>query len=170
MSGATFTVVSDPQDMARVLRALDLTERAGRDPRPLLKGLGEVLVAGVDERFQKEEAPDGTPWAKLSEPYRNWKMLKGRIQKILQSTGIMRGTINYRVIGSDNLAVGSPMEYAAIHQFGKPGRAIIRPHGKKTPIPGTGTPARPFLGISSNDKSGIDRALKSWIRKILETS
>ena len=175
---STFTVQVDQEDQEHIRRAFSLLERAGQDLKPVMADLGAVLVQGVDERFQKEVDPDGHPWAKLADSTIEQKRLKGRILKILQSTGILRGTINYKVDGT-TLAVGSPMEYAEHHQFGKPGPWIIRPKDKKALFwPGAphpfgsvthpGLKARPFLGISANDRSGIDRALKSWIKRILD--
>lgn len=152
----------DDEDWRR-LKA-ELAKRAA-DLRPVLKQADEYMQLQVDDRFQKEQDPEGRPWKPLSETTLLLAYLgKGRsrsasrrafkkrggetaaftrykaAKKILQEAGNrggLRGSITYRA-GRDYLEHGTNKIYGAIHQLGgQAGR------GKKVKID-----ARPYLGYS----------------------
>ena len=66
---------------------------------------------------------------------------------LLTGEGLLGDTISYQLNGNDAVEIGSPMEYAAMQQFG----------GKKSEFPWLwgDIPARPFLGLSDNDSEQI---------------
>jgi phage virion morphogenesis protein len=178
MAGATFEATWDEINLKKFKRGLYLLEQAGRNLTPILEQIGEEMVQNAWDRFGREETPDGRPWASDAASTVAEKQAKGRILKILQSSGMLRNTINYRVDGS-NLAVGSPQDYAEHHQLGKPGPWIIKPKAKKAlawdgaahPVKGVkhpGIKARPFLGLSEDDKAAIRRILNKAIRNALK--
>ena len=68
-------------------------------------------------------------------------------------TGRLRNSITYRVAG-EVLYVGTNVEYAGIHQFGA--RA-----GRRRNVV---IPARPFLGISRDDREKIEHIIQDFIR------
>mgnify|MGYP006165611373 CR=1 FL=1 len=104
-----------------------------------LSQIGEYLVEATQERFQLEVAPDGSLWEPLApETIRR----KNGDTRILRQSSTLIDTILYDV--SDNmLLVGSNMEYAATHQFGREADGI---------------PAREWLGLTTgpwNDEVAI---------------
>lgn len=158
-----------------------LKRLAGRikDLRPALKAIGEHLVKSTDRRFEAQgPAPDGTPWAPLEESTLARKRRKGRIMKILQERGHLRGSIRAQLLGKTAVAVGTNRVYAAAQQFGaditQAARSEIfqrnryvrggkKGRFKKGTISGRGftfgerrihIPARPFLGVDAQD-SGV---------------
>jgi phage gpG-like protein len=63
-----------------------------------LKEIGEYMLLATDLRFETETDPSGVPWAKNTPYTIRQKRALGRIQKVLQSTGIGRATITYQII------------------------------------------------------------------------
>ncbi len=134
-------------------KALKRLSEATTDTRPIMASIGEHLINTTRDRFRTQTAPDGTPWAPISE---GWKRRKKRNRgKILTWRGILRGNIAYRA-SADEVLVGSPAVYAATHQFGaKAGDFGATKNG--APIPFGTIPARPFLGLSTEDTEAISR-------------
>ena len=97
-------------------------------------------------RFDREEAPDGTPWEPLSPKYRQRKMRIFGEDKILRLRGYLRDTIRYQASDTE-LRLGSNRVYAALHQFGGHFRAF----GTHDAV----MPARPYLGLSNEDQQEI---------------
>jgi len=114
MAGASIAIRSKWED--RELReAFQRLERAAGNLEPALRDFGESWLNNTRARFEAEQAPDGTPWAPLSERYKRRKT-KNR-DKVLTLSGELMRQLNYQVSGH-SVAVGSPLEYAAVHQFG----------------------------------------------------
>ncbi len=60
MTGISYTAVIDDKDMrARLGELIDRMENR----RGFYKNVGEHLMTALGERFDNEEAPDGTKWA-----------------------------------------------------------------------------------------------------------
>ena len=151
-------VVNDRQ-VDRLITALS---RRLENMAPAMHEIGQRYERRVLENFERSQAPDGTPWKKLSSvtllmalsrSKRTGKRgltAKGRqyltAKKPLIETGRLRSRIHYQA-GPTGVKIGtSGIEYAAIHQFGgKAGR------NRKVSIP-----ARPYLAM--NTATGIDLA------------
>lgn len=137
-------------DDADVRAAFAKLVKAAEDPEPYLNAIGAVLVSAIKLRFHTGSGVDGTPWAPV---------LRGGIP--LRDTGAhLMNTTSYRVDGK-SVVVGVAPRWAAIHHFGGTIRAKAAPwlvfkignrwaRKKKVTIP-----ARPFLGISKDDKDAI---------------
>lgn len=109
------------------------------DPSTAMDQIGRYLVASTLRRFERERAPDGSPWLKSARA-----LAEGG--RTLTDTGRLRGSIAHTVTdGGRAVEVGSNVIYAAIHQFG--GRAG---RGRKAKLP-----ARPYLGIDERDRTNI---------------
>lgn len=131
-----------------------LAERMG-DPTPALNEVGEALLNSTRERFRSRKAPDGTPWAPLSEATKQAKPKnKG---KVLVLEGQLMRSLNYEA-DRDGLLFGSPEVYAGTHQFGREARP-----GEGLPFGGAAIPARPFLGLSAEDIARIDEIFDDWL-------
>lgn len=132
----------DDREIRDGLRALE--DHLG-NLRPFFLDIGEALLNSTRERFTTQTAPDGSPWAPLSDDYKKRK--KKHPDLILTLNGYLRGTLGYSAT-KDELRIGTPMIYGAAHQFG---RAEIN------------LPARPFLGLSDEDSTMILDALADWL-------
>ncbi|MAO55660.1 MAG: phage virion morphogenesis protein [Rhodospirillaceae bacterium] len=156
MNGAsiTFNVNGLVKLAGRTKRFLD----AAADKTLLLETIGSALVANVRLRFDKGQAPDGTPWLPVK-----------RGGSPLNNRGLLRDSNTYAV-GSDSVRVGTNHIEGPVHQFG----ATIRPKKAKAlafTVRGTVVfakkvtiPARPFLGIGPEDKSAIRGSIADVLR------
>ena len=110
-------------------------------PDDIMDRIGRYLVASTHRRFERERAPDGTPWLKSARA-----VAEGN--RTLTDTGRLRGSIAHTLTdGGHGVEVGSNVLYAAIHQFGgAAGR------GRRARIP-----ARPYLGVDERDRDAIAR-------------
>lgn len=162
---------------------IELTNRAGLDnlqaiyermsnPRPLMVEIGEDQMEATKRRFSTAQAPDGTPWAPnspttLGEYSAMFARKKdGTLSKKAQAkiagkkplTGETRAlatTINYQITADNEVAIGSPMVYAAMQHYG----------GKKADFPHLwgDIPARPIFGVSEADKANIADLVRSYM-------
>lgn len=138
------------------LRALMV--RLGSVQAPL-DDIGGSLVTSTQQRFEDEEGPDSTPWQRLSDVTLE---RRGPGAKKLRETGDLYDSIGHMVApgarrgGSRGatLYVGANRTYARIQQLGgQAGR------GLKVTIP-----ARPYLGVSSDDQREIKAILADHLR------
>lgn len=138
-----------------VIDALERLAKASADPRPALRAIGESLVLSTKKRFETSTAPDGTRWAP-NKPS-TLKRKKGN-KPLIGKTHLLAQQISYAVDGN-GLRVGSPMEYAAMQQFG----------GQKSKFPHLwgDIPARPFLGISDADEQMIVSTVNDYLRGVV---
>ena len=142
------------QGLRTVADALHLKAEQLQNMRPFWKSVGEYVMARtIKDCFGKEQAPDGSKWKPLS-PARvkqRMKRHKSGNMRILQDTGELRRSVRYEASG-DSVVIGSNLEYAATHQFGR---------GK--------IPARPFLGFTKHDKEHVISMLATYFKRHLLT-
>ncbi len=145
--------------LAKLIDAFD-------DLEPLLEGMGLYLESTTIERFETSTAPDGTAW----KPSLRVRLEGGKTLVKSGSSGL-RGSITSRA-SSRSVEVGTNKIYAGIHQFG----GIIRPKNAKFlafGLPGglglrrvkeVEMPARPFLGLSTEDESELFAQVADYSR------
>ncbi len=165
--------IQDKQVTAALDR-LRLGLPSGGDATPAFKGMGRVLLAGLQLRFRSGVAPDGTAWRKSR------RVIESGGQT-LRDKGNLRNSFSY-VATNKSVTVGTNVIYAAIHHFGgtikHPGgtrfvivngearfvkNSFVGPvHGltKAHPIP---MPARPILGASKSDIEGLLKTLQGHV-------
>ncbi|MBN0653760.1 phage virion morphogenesis protein, partial [Pseudomonas aeruginosa] len=68
MAGVTLEYSSE-----KVLEALRAAADLMRSPAPMFRDMGEYMLIALDERFESQSAPDGTPWQALSPTYQRRK-------------------------------------------------------------------------------------------------
>lgn len=150
-------------DTEQARRALDGLIGKLDSPRPILQAIGESLVDSTKQRFARGVGPDGRKWEPNTPTtigrYLSRFSSRARARRasskrplIGESLNLSR-SINYRVDG-ETLLVGSPMEYAAVQQFGARKGEFGRT-SRGSPIPWGDIPARPFLGLSDEDSGDI---------------
>lgn len=186
MTGIKITVEFSQDEARAGLRAL--IERM-EDRLPFYKAVGERMLTSSKNRFETETAPDGSPWQKLSRRrIRQREHLKLTPIHILRARGYLAGSVNYEA-SADQVEVGSAVAYAAAHQLGaqieqpaRPakiyrkreadgqiGRRFVRKSEADVvtdvTIPGRkiSIPARPFLGLTSDDEIGIREDAEDWL-------
>ena len=138
MSSIKINASIDDRQVRQLFR--QLIER-GQNPRPAFQEIGEAMILSTEDRFRAERDPDGNRWQALSPRYRRRK--KGH--KILTERSRLRNSIIYRAM-TDQVEWGTNVIYAAIHQLG--GTIKHATHS-------TDMPARPYLGLSGNDRETI---------------
>lgn len=127
------------------------------DMSPVMNQIGEYLVMSTKERFKKGVSPEGAKWAPKSPTtlarYGARKSNRVDIRPLFGPSGMLSSQI-FHESTRDQTAVGSNLVYAAVMQFG----AAKRQFGEMangSPIPWGNIPARPFLGISTEDEANI---------------
>lgn len=132
------------------------------------RAVAEGIHARTQRRFEESRGPDGRPWPPLSPATLLGEVGRDRakgglsaraqrrvaLRKPLIRTGRLRASIAWKVAGNA-IAVGTNLVYAAIHQFG--GRAG---RGRKVRIP-----ARPFLGLTEEDRQEAEALLLEWLSR-----
>lgn len=164
-----------------VLDAINRLLDTGADMTPAMQDIGEYLVDSTRRRFQDGVAPDGTPWAPNSETAylsylgkfgSSYSKKDGRLTK----SGATRAAGKKPLIGetkqlstrifsratAHGVDVGSPLEYAGTQHFGAAAKSFT---GGKTPW--GDIPARPFLGLSSEDRDAVLDIVQEHIERAL---
>lgn len=142
MAGASFKVeVDDTAAQAAFQRLIQV----GLNMKPLWTEIGSALEDSSRRRFETERAPDGQAWEPISEPWRKTKEKKGFLTGILKMRGDLANSIRFEASGDYVEIIAGPTEYAAIHQFG----------GEAGRNRATTIPARPYLGLSDEDREEI---------------
>lgn len=138
-----------------VRRAFERMAAAGRKPEEYLDPIGAALVASSKARFIAGRGPDGSGWRPV---------LRGG--QPLRDTGTHLMNPLHHVVTGDSVEVGVPHAWAAVHQFGKVIKAknaawlrfkIGNRWARKRSVT---IPARPFLGVSGEDRGAILRILR----------
>lgn len=142
-----------------VIRALNQLAAAGDNLEPVLSQIGEILIASTKKRFKTGVAPDGSPWAKNS-PVTVER--KGKNQPLIDG-GTLKSQI-FKEVREDGLSIGSTEEYASTQQFGAK-KGQFTKSGRTTPW--GDIPARPFLGISTEDETNILNEIADYIDRAL---
>lgn len=155
MAGTRITIDLDDAALQATLSKLAASVA---DPSPALAEIGEHLLTTTKARFglNVKRAPDGTPWARNTE---TTIARKGRDNPLYQS-GMLQGQMRWQLAdGGRAVEVGSNRIYAAVQQFGNPdNRFYNTPKGRPAPIP-----ARPFLGVSADDREAIADILADYL-------
>lgn len=113
-----------------------------------LASIEQHLLDSTKDRFNTMIAPNGTSWQPLSPAYYARKPRNKAL--ILTLDGYLRRSI-YALHDDSSVTIGSNMQYAATHQFGK-----------------GNIPARPFIGLSRADQDFITNAFSDWATRRAE--
>jgi len=134
----------------------------GSDMSPLMATIGNILEGSTRTRLRDTNvAPDGAAWPpSMRAQYDGGKTLYDR--------GGLANSI-HNIPGSDQVEVGTNLIYAGIHQTG--GTIVPKTAGAlRFALPGGGfatvgkvtIPARPYLGISAEDREDIGAAVVEY--------
>ncbi len=150
MTGISYIVtLKDETPRAAIASLIKKMENA----HGFYKNVGEHLVNSVQENFDAERAPDGSPWKTLSAVTVARREAMGHIgSPMLRISGALAGSINYLPSDQD-VRVGSSLVYAAIHHFGGDSKGYMK----------ATIPARPYLGMKPEDEDAILEIAEDWL-------
>jgi len=125
------------------------------DSRPLMGLIGAAFVQSARKRIaMTKQAPNGQAWRPLSQRTIAERAAEGRnTTDILRRTSALLNSIQIGELTANRVVVGTPLHYAGKHQFGDPANRI---------------PARPFIGLSDEDKQDIEEVALSYVRAGIE--
>ena len=170
VSGAVLITRLDAAEAQSAFRRL---ERAVADTTPIMRAIGTGLQSNTHDRMDAGQAPDGGAWPALNPTYAAGKRGPG----ILRESGMrggLQGSITYRA-GRSEVQVGTNKIYGAIHQFGGTikakgsGKLAFKMGGRFIRTESVTIPARPYLGISSEDEDMILDVIESALARALGT-
>ncbi|KPU84961.1 hypothetical protein JI58_00505 [Marinosulfonomonas sp. PRT-SC04] len=159
MSSVAITVIEKGLDQA----AAAIARLTDPDKHELMDVVGRMIQLQTRQRLASDKtAPDGTPWQD------NYSK-----SSTLYASGTLHDSIDYHST-SDEVVIGSPLIYAAIHHFGgvikpKNGKALAFSSGGKSYVVKSVTiPARPYLGLSVNNRDEIESIVAEFIGQVLQ--
>jgi phage gpG-like protein len=187
---ANIKIEIDDQD---VMAAFNRLIAAGEDLSPVMRLIGERLAESTRMRFEQSMDPEGRPWKPLAQSTiegmvasrksnltkggklsaRGVERVAGR-KPLIGKTRALSTTIGYQLEGPNSVLIGTPMAYGFVHQFGGEKTYTILPRNKQALAwPGGGhpvkkvvhppLPARPFLGVSAEDRNVIAEILRDAV-------
>lgn len=151
-------VHGDWKKLTKVLNRLENVDFA-----KLHENIGEVLISTTHERFRNGRAPNGSKWK---------RGLKGTGQTLVQSR-LLRNSVTKR-FSREGVEVGTNIKYARIHQKGGTIRAKkaeflrFKVGSRWAMKKSVKIPARPFIGISADDKQEIMRLFRETISEAMK--
>lgn len=146
-----------------ILPALSRLALDRDDKSTLLDEIGINLSENARLRFGDQVAPDGNTWA----PSVRAKLQGG---ETLRDTGRLMGSITH-IVSGDSVEYGTNVDYAAALHFGAEIKSVSGPY-LTFKIPGGGwvkkksvtLPARPFLGLSTEDEDMVIDVIDSFLK------
>jgi phage virion morphogenesis protein len=133
----------------QITPALDRVAVALGDMTPVMGRMAEAWRKSTQNRMERGEQPDGTPFAPRSPVTLERYAAQGfSFGAPLNRSGEMRQQLATES-GPDFLRIGSNAIQSAVMQFGA--------------SPSGDIPARPFLGISDEDETNMMAELAEWL-------
>ena len=168
MTGISYTFETD--DEIILARFDQLTDRLD-DLGGFYKNVGEHMLRSAKQNFEAEASPDGEPWKELLPQTIRRREKRGQtpiqILRATRNTGLA-ASINYQ-LEPGLVRIGSPKEYAAIHQLGgviknkaRKGKAFGR-DDVAIPAHTINIPARPYIGVGPDDQVAIIEIADAWL-------
>jgi phage gpG-like protein len=131
----------------------------------------EYMKASVEENYQRQESPSGTPWRSHGSAYLQWLTERGASPgPVLQLTGGMRDSLRQRATEAEGVVYYASVSYGDRLHGGNITTSLpwIHTVGASTPkFPWRQIPARPQMGFStSRDDVG---ALETMLKRFVES-
>lgn len=151
------------------------------DMSPIMNRVAAMLRDQSEDRFAEQKAPDGSPWAPrsavtLGAYERRAKAATGPASwgGVLHYSGQLSGNLHHSY-GPDYAEVGSNEPYAATMQFGAAQGQFGAFIGKDKKgrdhfhsIPWGNIPARPFLGMSDENRTDILNLIADYLETAIQ--
>ena len=160
MSGVSIVV-----DLSGLKLAEDYLARlADFDESELLTAIGAMGESQTRRRITDEKtSPDGAAWPANTEG----------TSILMRTGGNLLGSVGY-IVGASEVAWGASWEFAHIHQDGavisaKNAKALFfRIGGKKVAAKSVTIPARPFVGLSEDNRQEIEELVTDHFGSLLQ--
>ena len=155
-----------------ITAALASLSRALVNKTPVMQEIGEYMVASTQDRVARGETPEGTPFAPRAQTTLDIYARKNFSYGLpLNRSGVMRSGI-FSDAAESEVTIGSNAIQAAVMQFGAAQGAFGAHIGKDKrgrdhfhSIPFGNIPARPFLGVSDDDRTNILDIINEWLAR-----
>lgn len=118
-------------DAFDALRKLKGSEELFANPNPLLQMIAEELYRVARVSFERQGAPDGTPWRPLSARYAKWKSKRFPGRGILRLRGQLIRSLKRGIEGRTAWVSEGPLAHAAVHQYGFDGTVTVPAHTRQ---------------------------------------
>ncbi|WP_036797495.1 phage virion morphogenesis protein [Leisingera caerulea] len=142
---------------------LQAVREALEDPSEAMADIGELLLSSSQDRMQRGENPDGSPFAPRSPAtLARYAKLGLTFGAPLNVSGDMRNHLFYEA-SKDGVEYGSNAIQSAVMQFGA-AKGAFGTASNGSSIPWGDIPAREFIGISEEDQSNIVLELEEWLQ------
>lgn len=125
-----------------------LQQRLNGNLTPLMQAIGSVLEGSTRQRFADKQSPNGVAWAVLMPS--TVKAKNGRSNILVDSGDLIR-SITFHA-SNDSVVIGTDRPYGKYHQT-----------GTKKANGNTKMVARPFLGLSEDNKSEIGDLINDFL-------
>jgi len=158
------TIELKEDEVAAVLNRLS---KALTDMTPVMEEIGDMLINSTKERFKEGIAPSGSKWAPKSQTTIDAYRQRGDrvdFRPLFGPTGRLSSEIS-RVATDQSVEIGSNLIYAAVMQFGA-AKGAFGSTKKGGAIPWGRIPARPFLGISEQDRANLIATVDEWLARV----
>lgn len=145
--------ISVKVDTKAVVETFDVLDKRVKSKTPLFQ-IGVEMVKSTVKHFENESGPDGSGWMP------SWRVRMGGGQT-LSDKGTLKASLDNDVRGN-SVIVGTNLKKARTLQYG----AARGKYGRTkygVPVPWGNIPARPFLGISNDDRKLIMRILTNFV-------
>jgi phage virion morphogenesis protein len=120
-----------------------------------MKRAGVLMLGSIGKNFDAQGRPD--KWSPLSQWTLDRRRKEGKGAKILQETGRLKQSMSYKLEGDNEVAIGTNVEYAKLHNEG--GSLKV---GKRT----AKIPKRTFLMFQEEDKENIVKIFSEYLEEI----
>ena len=164
-------------DIEEAREMLDNMMEFSYNPIPAHREIAAYLVHRQPVHFKTKRGPDGTPWPPLHPFTVAEKLEAGYSIEPLIRTGMLLSSFSSWVT-RDQIAVGTPLEYAAPQHFGtgrygfmliQMGQATLTDVGRistKHPSPTKhAVPPRPFLYVNESEQEEVLQIYKKHMEK-----
>lgn len=154
-----------------LVAGLDRLARHLTDLTPLMQEIGEVMVESTKQRFLAGTSPEGVPWAPKSAATLEAYAARGDsidFRPLFGPSRRLSSEISY-LAGPESVEIGSALIYAGVHQFGA-AEGAFGTMANGSPIPWGDIPARPFLGISEQDRTNVLAAIDEWLARVVDAA
>jgi phage virion morphogenesis protein len=150
-----------------ITAALERLSRSLTNTTPVMQDIGELMVRSTKQRFPEGRSPDGAAWLPKSPTTLAAYQARGDrmdFRPLFGPSGRLSSEIFYEVgPGGGSVEVGSNLIYAAVMQFGA-AQGAFGATSRGGPIPWGPIPARPFLGVSEEDRTNILATIDDWLQ------
>lgn len=157
---------------AEVTAALREIEKRLTDMTPVFDVLGDLLEDSTEKRFDEGVSPEGIPWAPKSQATIDAYVKRGLTVSSKPLHGPNLDTLPLRKsffheASRDQLLLGTNKIQASVMHHGA-AKGAFGQTSRGASIPWGTIPARPFVGISDTDRTGIIATIEEWLEEPAE--